>query len=653
MSNIGWVRGTKSTGSEWGAYLWVLQNKITFQTSTSYWWTITNNLTVAITNVYVGSLGIYGPMESNVVDIGPEIPTNFPGEDQSDTAEYRVDITNVYYQLIIPALWITPRDVVVAVGSTNAIRFTVTGTNLTNGVTWALDPDLSGSGGATMQSNNWYSRDVYPGNIATNYTIRVDPIGNTNRFDEVDLGVVGVQSPLQYKIGTNSWADIPDPLYVCKGTTVDFKAIKVPANVAWPSDKPEWGGLVSGSGVDSNSYTFSTVSTNSTDYKEITSQCGNTITGRVLVVSVVVTNIKFNYDTGLSVSDALNIRQDYNTAYDISNGEWIKDGTNIPACYTTNKAVNIKVRLITTPAVNLAADIWAASTDSGGSLGDVVKTNVTFVSGIADDILFQISGTTPNCVKKTTTDVWEWKAENINGNGSSVCSLNTSGIHTIYTILNEPTHPWVNDWSLNSNVWTKVLDKICNWANGENTDSGVGGDVVDGIYNSGYEYDTGVDDNEGGESRYYDDITGNFKLSTCLSEWGDANKDINCWDTANMFAVFSNAGGCEYDLYYITSNFFLNYIKAIGRDWSNDPFTDSGRQGFALHWTGWSNIFDPCLQIDDDADPTSAPHTGSLPKNMIFNAGSTNNYDDYRGKLVDPAYETSVSGVSVQPFGIE
>jgi hypothetical protein len=128
----------------------------------------------------------------NVVDIGPEIPTNFPGEDRSDTATYRVDITNIYYQLVIPALWITPRDVVVAVGSTNAIRFTVTGTNLTNGVTWVIEPDLSGSGGATMQSNNWYSRDVYPGYVATNYKVRATSVDNSNFYDEVDLKVLNV-----------------------------------------------------------------------------------------------------------------------------------------------------------------------------------------------------------------------------------------------------------------------------------------------------------------------------------------------------------------------------------------------------------------------------------------------------------------------------
>ncbi|MCX8109441.1 MAG: HYR domain-containing protein, partial [Verrucomicrobiae bacterium] len=46
----------------------------------------------------------------------------------------------------------------------------------------------------------------------------------------------------------------------------------------------------------------------------------------VTVVKVNVTNIKFNHDTGSSATDAINIRQDYATPYDISNGEWIQGG---------------------------------------------------------------------------------------------------------------------------------------------------------------------------------------------------------------------------------------------------------------------------------------------------------------------------------------
>jgi hypothetical protein len=271
--NVGWVRGTKSTDGEWGAYLWVLQNKIVFQTSTSYWWAITNNLTVAITNVYVGSLGIYGPMESNVVDIGPEIPTNFPGEDLSDTGTYRVDITNIYYQLVIPAIWITPRDVVVAVGNTNAIRFTVTGTNLINGATWTLEPNGL-SGGATMQSNCWYSRDVYPGNIATSYTIRATSLDNSNFYDEVNLRVLKIDIE---QIETNvSWTATS----VALNLTVDSYLGNGTAN---------WGSTPSGISGNGTDITFNPSSHTPTTYivraqSSLLTNCFDTCTVTVLKV---------------------------------------------------------------------------------------------------------------------------------------------------------------------------------------------------------------------------------------------------------------------------------------------------------------------------------------------------------------------------------
>ncbi len=191
FDNVGWVRGTLNTVGGWSAYLWVLQNKITFQSSTSVWWTSTNDIPVAITNVFVGSLGTYGPV-SNVVDIGPVIPSNFPGINQSDSGTYQVDITNVYYELIIPDIWITPRDAFALLGSTNPAQYTVTGTNIPQGVTWITIPDLSGSDGATIISNGAWQAVIMPGNIATNYKIRATSKDNTNFYDEVNLLVIKV-----------------------------------------------------------------------------------------------------------------------------------------------------------------------------------------------------------------------------------------------------------------------------------------------------------------------------------------------------------------------------------------------------------------------------------------------------------------------------
>ncbi len=177
-------------------------------------------------------------------------------------------------------------------------------------------------------------------------------------------------------------------------------------------------------------------------------------------VLVELTNIKFNHDTGSSASDAINIRQDYSNPYDISNGEWVTGGANLPVCYTANKSITIKARFTVQPTSITSADIWAISTDSDGSLGGVVKANVTFSGGVSSPeyVTFQVSGKTPNCVKKTTTDMWQWKMENVNGSGSAACDLNASGSHTVYTIFNEPTSPWVNTAGSKRNAWESALE---------------------------------------------------------------------------------------------------------------------------------------------------------------------------------------------------
>jgi len=197
FDNVGWVRGMQNTDAGWGAYLWVLQNRIAFQSSTSAWWRASNSngVPVAITNVMVGSLGDYLPM-SNVVDIGPHLDAatnNNPGINlKGEEKEYQVDISNVFYELSIPDIWITPRDTVVAVGSSTTIQYTVTGTNIPNGVTWALIPDGLTSGAVIQVSNDWHFAGVTPRDVGTNYKVRATSVDNTNFYDQVDLTVVKI-----------------------------------------------------------------------------------------------------------------------------------------------------------------------------------------------------------------------------------------------------------------------------------------------------------------------------------------------------------------------------------------------------------------------------------------------------------------------------
>jgi hypothetical protein len=373
------------------------------------------------------------------------------------------------------------------------------------------------------------------------------------------------------------------------------------------------------------------------------------------VFRVELTNIKFNHDTASSASDALNIRRDYNTPFDISNGEWVKGVTNIPVCYTTNKAVTIKARFTVQPAGITSADIWALSTDSGGSLGDVIKTNVTFVSGVASDVVFLVSGTTPNCIQKTTNDVWQWKMENANESGSPVCDMNTSGVHTVYTILNDPVAPWDNAWNVKSNAWVTALDYSCVWAGTKQTRVDAQSSITRSIYDCGrFVYDgppcPPIDPPQWGQSRYMDPFDGRFKLSQCLAELqGTSTNAVNCTDCGRMVMVFANLVGGRlwsskmYDP-NLTSpeNFRCNQVVVIGAGsgmWA-EPF---GGNGFSYHEVGWEDpateidaIYDACLKVDGDGAPSSAPRTELYPTNMIFSDGNQGSPYVYRERLAQP-----------------
>ncbi len=186
--------------------------------------------------------------------------------------------------------------------------------NATNDVTVTLAPNppgitsvlqivcLNGSGSAQFvpsggtTSNITQSASVKIKGVTTSSTVSnmiLRAMFGSDVLASNVFSVVGMQSPLQYKMGTNTWANMSDPIYVCKDTTVDFKAIKSPTNAPWPSGKPIWGGVVSGSGVETNSYTFSTVSTNDSDYKLVTAECGNIVTGRVMVAGLVLKEVSF------------------------------------------------------------------------------------------------------------------------------------------------------------------------------------------------------------------------------------------------------------------------------------------------------------------------------------------------------------------------
>ena len=89
---------------------------------------------------------------------------------------------------------------------------------------------------------------------------------------------------IQYNDPDTGYTDVSGTLYVHKGTTVTFKAIKDPSGASWPSGKPVWGGTSGASGTgETKGVTFNTLSSSTSDYKTVTAECGNTVTANVIV----------------------------------------------------------------------------------------------------------------------------------------------------------------------------------------------------------------------------------------------------------------------------------------------------------------------------------------------------------------------------------
>ena len=143
---------------------------------------------------------------------------------------------------------------------------------------WGGSSGASGTGETTTVTFNTTSYNT------TDFKTVTATCGSTVT---VNVLVVGVDR-IQWNNG-GTWTDVTGgTLAVAQSSTVSFKALPNPSGASWPSGQPVWGGTsgVSGSGTDTATATFNTVSSSTTDFKTVTATCGNTVTVNVLVVGV-------------------------------------------------------------------------------------------------------------------------------------------------------------------------------------------------------------------------------------------------------------------------------------------------------------------------------------------------------------------------------
>ena len=392
-------------------------------------------------------------------------------------------------------------------------------------------------------------------------------------------------------------------------------------------------------------------------------------------MSVTIEVIKFNHDPVSSANGALNIRKNKNTFINVP--EWERGKTIVAedslAAYeiagTKGKTIYIHAQFKGPP--NSQAQIRALDAQivppeeepgQGGCMDIIVKGLQALFRLAKGNVLGEIkekwiqfdnaglSGFIPLPLYKPILwnvgvgihyTEWQWQYK-IEGNTWSNMSLSK---HKIYVLLERPKAPWKQTPYNASNdqlPWTEVMDYACSWALLAKDPKKAASRITQEVFDLGTSIIT-YDCPGWGASHYsYDNISNIYKFY--CTEFLDLlkgglgrGKYVNCSDCATIVSTFANILGCDLAQSQMGHSFELNEMLAIG---SSTWQTPCNWKTFNYHEVAWSGscdvndkVYDACLKVDGDNDPTTSPHTALLPVDLTFgNVGTLL----YRDRLATP-----------------
>ena len=364
----------------------------------------------------------------------------------------------------------------------------------------------------------------------------------------------------------------------------------------------------------------------------------------VYTVSVWPTNVKFNWNPDSSVNDAINLRCDYNTPYNISNGEYTPS-YSYPVCYVTNVVPVVKAKFRVVPEAVSSLELDAVL--NGTLLSDLGATTVSFTSGESGYADFTMSGAVASVVGLNASNSYAWRVRAINGVSlSSPISVASTGPHKTYVILGEPVEPWrilgepVEPWSnepnVRNNAWSTALDLTCQWASGKTTQQQVATAVTKEIN----ECDRFVYDIAGGVPYYTRNnalfLGEQFDLTAFIDRVNGgegAGILVNCRDCASAVVSLSNLVGCDLWCNRMGKYFKTRMILPIG-------CIQLSEEEFTFHEVAWEGqcrdqdlVYDSCLQYDVDETPGVEPFVLDSPCGVMFSDGSELSPLAYRERL--------------------
>lgn len=393
-------------------------------------------------------------------------------------------------------------------------------------------------------------------------------------------------------------------------------------------------------------------------------------------MKVILEAIKFNHDPGSAANDGINIRK--NEKLFVNVPEWQsgvsvnpEDSTAAYAlCETRGNVITIQAKIRCTDPKVEAIEVRAvdaritAPSPAGLSffgvatwlarpllrrlvknvLGDVQARYVFPCEGETDFETFTLKNVRIWEEGVGVHDIaWRWQYR-LSGNNPWTDFEVTR--HRIYAILRLPTYPWRQKPYEPSNTqlpWAEVLDYACNWASSARLVDDAASRITERVYNLGrslVKYS--------GDDHYTAAGGCNFDCTAFLERLSGGSGNgvyVNCTDCATIVSSFANVLGC--DLWQSTMTTFLhNPVKKIGESfWSSTP------RFFSYHEVAWeaecdkgNDVYDACLQVDGDENPSEAPHSPLLVANYRFGSGHDGLYHD---RLVAPS---NPDGGQPEPF---
>ena len=351
---------------------------------------------------------------------------------------------------------------------------------------------------------------------------------------------------------------------------------------------------------------------------------------------IAIEAIKFNHNDNSATHDALNIRK--NVTQFVHVPEWRRfinvNPEDSPAAYavgpTQGRTITIEVALV--------------SDDPGISFIEIRVENhvkarpINFINGRSGFVTFELINPPVSHGRVGIWDLdWHWEYRLAPPHPWHYFDTTR---HRIYVVLDVPEEPWQQTPYNSANhqlPWTDVLDYACRWAEGATSRDMAAALVTQHVYALGPVIIT-YDCPGGGSSHY---SWGNFDCTAFLDRLrGGIGNGIyvNCSDCATFVSTFANALGCNLWQSRMGFGFDLNEMLGIGSSvWQ----TCCGWPSFSYHEVAWEgactateDVYDACLRVDGDGDPTTSPHVALLPQDLRFgNPGDLL----YRDRLATPA----------------